>query len=151
MSGVNWNVELKKLEREFGGLPPEPTPGQLNARRMSERRAQQHQDAVNATIGATSRILLIVGLAIGLYFWPYARACGAGLFAYMGAEALIGAGALWVAAYTWRNRMPKTHGVAVAMLFCGLALIAVQILPRIGYATARQGQSQQWFCAEGSK
>ncbi|MEX2154721.1 MAG: hypothetical protein WD825_15370 [Gemmatimonadaceae bacterium] len=148
MSDINWNAEVRKLEREFVGLPPEPTPGELNARRTAERRVKERQDAVNARIGATARLILVSALAGALYFWPYARACGAGLFAYLGVEALIPAGALWIVAFTWRHRMVKAHGLALLMLAGGLVLLAAQVLPRIGYAKVDAAHPQQWWCAQ---
>lgn len=146
MSGVNWNVELKKIEREFDGLPPEPSQGAVNARRAAERAAQQREEARAGAIGTWARLLLVAALAGALNFWPYARACGIGLFAYMGAETLIVAGALWVVAWTWRWRMVKTHGVALLLVTWALALIAIQVLPRIGYAKTDPVNPEQWRC-----
>ena len=150
MGDINWDAEVRKLEREFEGLPPAPTPGELNARRATQRRIQEHQDAVNAAVGVTARVVLVTALAGALYYWPYARACGVGLFAYLGAESLVIAGAVWVGAYTWRHRMPKTHGLALGILLAGLTLLAAQILPRIGYARVDPSQPQQWRCIAAS-
>lgn len=150
MSGVNWKVELAKIEREYDGLPPEPSPGALNAKRASERLAQLRQDAQTAAIGAWARLLLVAALAGALVFWPYARECGAGLFVYMGAEALIVAGALWVVTWTWRWRMAKTHGLALMMVLYALALIGAQVAPRVGYAKVNATHPQQWWCAAAS-
>jgi hypothetical protein len=146
MSGINWAIELPKIEREFSGLPAAPSPGAVNARRASERRAQQKHDAVGAAIGAAARLLLVVALASALSFWPYARECGAGLFFYMSAQAVILAGALWAVAYTWRFRMPRTHGLALVMAACALALIAAQVLPRVGYAKVDLSRPSHWRC-----
>jgi len=143
MSGINWNVELKKIEREFDGLPPVPSQGAVNARRAAERSAQQRKEAHAAAIGTWARLALVIGLAGALQFWPYARACGLGLYGYMGAELLIAAGGLWVVAWTWRWRMVWTHGVALLLVIAALALVAAEVLPRVGYAA----QPAQWRCA----
>jgi len=37
MGEINWLTELRKIEREFDGLPPEPTPMELRARRAAEQ------------------------------------------------------------------------------------------------------------------
>ena len=148
MTDINWSAEVRKLEREFSGLPPEPTAAELNARRATQRRAQQREEAVNATVGATGRVILVVALAGALYYWPYARVCGFGLFAFMGAEALIAAGALWIGAYSWRHHMAKTHGLALGILVAGFALLAAQVLPRIGYAKTDSGHPMTWSCAK---
>lgn len=150
MSGVNWKVELAKIEREYDGLPPEPSAGALNAKRASERQAQLRQDAQTAAIGAWARLILVAALAVALVFWPYARDCGAGLFVYVGAEALIVAGALWVVAWTWRWRIAKTHGLALMLVLYALALIGAQVAPRVGYAKVDAAHPQQWSCAAAS-
>jgi hypothetical protein len=146
MSGINWAIELPKIEREFSGLPAGPSPGAVNARRAAERRAQQRHDAVGAALGAAARLLLVVALASALSMWPYARECGMGLFFYMGAEVVIMAGALWAVAYTWRYRLVRMHTIAIVLAFCGLALISAQVLPRIGYARADPARPAHWRC-----
>jgi hypothetical protein len=144
---VNWDIELKSIEREFSGLPSLPSAGAQNARRAAERSAQQQRDAGRAALGAWARLLLVVGLAGGLYAWPYARECGVGLYSYMGAQSLVLAGALWVVAWTWRWRMVRTHALALMMALVGLLLIGSQALPRVGYAKVDPANPPRWSCA----
>ena len=146
MSDVNWNVELRKLEREFGGLPPEPTAAEQNARRAAERRARELQDAINARIGAAVRSVLVAALGAALYFWPYDRACGLGLSAYLAAAVVFTVGALWVFAYSWRHRLAKTHGAALLMLLAGIALVAAQALPRLPAPWIDAAYRHEWSC-----
>jgi len=47
---------------------------------------------------------------------------------------------------TWRSRMPKTHGVALALVLWGLGLIGHQVFPRIGYAKVDATNPAQWWC-----
>jgi hypothetical protein len=68
---------------------------------------------------------------------------------YIGSQALIMAGALWVISSTWRWRMARTHGLALIMLLWALGLIGMQVLPRIGYAKVDATRPPQWWCAEG--
>ena len=150
MSGINWAVELKKIEREFDGLPPERSPDAQSARRGAERMAQQRRDAAGAAVGAWVRLLLVASLAGGLYFWPYARECGVGLFAYLGAELFIAAGALWVVMWTWRWHMAKTHGASLLMLVLALGLVGIQVLPRVGYAKVDAAHPPHWRCVASS-
>ena len=145
-NGTNWNVELKKLEREFGGLPPEPTQAELNARRASERRARELKDAINARIGAAIRCVLVLALAVALYYWPYARSCGAGLLLYIGAQVVFAAGALWVTAYTWRHRLTKTHALAIAMFVGALGMLSAQVLPRVAWGRVAPAYQARWSC-----
>jgi hypothetical protein len=147
MSEVDWNTELRKIEREFDGLPPEPSPAELRARRAAEQRAQQRRKERAAKLGVHARLLLVTVLAGAVVAWPYSRECGPGLFAFMGAEGMIVAGGLWLMACTWRSRMAKTHGVALVLLLWGLMLIGHQVLPRIGYAKTNPAKPALWVCA----
>src|SRR5688500_11116997 len=108
MSDIDWNVELKNIERQYSGLPPEPTPEQLRVKRAAEQREKDRKNQQAAAVGAWTRLFFVAALAAAVNFWPYARACGAGLFAYLSAAALIIAGGLWVGVWTWRGRMPRT-------------------------------------------
>jgi hypothetical protein len=146
MSQVNWAIELKKLESEFDGKPREPARFSQSARDAAERWARQQEEASLAAAGAWLRLVLVASLGVGLYFWPYPRACGGGLFAYMGAQGFVGAGAVWVAAWTWRWRMHKTHAVSILLAVVSLALIATQVLPRIGYARVDARHPPSWSC-----
>ena len=146
MSGIDWNTELRKIEREFDGLPPEPSPSEIRARRAAAQREEQRRSERAARLGVLARVILVTALAGAILVWPYRRECGPGLFAYMGAEAMIVAGGLWVAACTWRSRMAKTHGVGAIMALWGLMLIAHQILPRIGYAKTDPDSPPSWWC-----
>jgi len=147
MSEVDWNTELRKIEREFDGLPPEPSPAEIRARRAAEQRAEQRRKDRAAKLAVHARLLLVTALAGAIVVWPYSRECGPGLVAFMGAEGMIVAGGLWLMACTWRSRMAKTHGVALVLVLWGLMLIGHQILPRIGYAKTDPAKPARWWCA----
>jgi hypothetical protein len=145
---IDWPVELRKLEREFDGLPPEPSPARARARREVERRAQERRTARAMMLGATARLLLVAVLVGALDAWPYPRECGLGLLAFVGAEAVVVGGGVWVAGSTWRSRMPTAHAAAMVLVICGLALIAAQVLPRVGYAQVDPKDPPRWWCGE---
>ena len=147
MSGIDWATELKKIEREYDGLPPEPTPAELTRRRAAERREQEKLRDSALRIGAWGRAMLVVALATAINFWPYFRDCGVGLFAYVGAEAMVVFSGLWLVVWTWYGRMLRTHILAVAMVLWGVGLLAAQTLPRIGYAKVDPTNPPAWFCA----
>jgi hypothetical protein len=147
MVDVNWNAELRKIEREFSGLPKEPSPAELNARRASERLAKHRQEAMNAAVGASTRVSLFGILATALTFWPYSSACGWGLYGYIAAVTVMLACAVWVVTYTWRFHMAKTHGLALMLALGTLSLLAVQVLPRIGYAKPDAAHPAHWSCS----
>ncbi|HSL70193.1 MAG TPA: hypothetical protein VK864_08110, partial [Longimicrobiales bacterium] len=101
MSEIDWKTELKKIEREFDGLPPEPTPDELKARRLAVNRTQQVKQTQNAVLLVWARLVLVGALTAAVSFWPYSRACGFGLYAYMAAAGVIVLGGLWVSIYGW--------------------------------------------------
>jgi hypothetical protein len=149
MSGINWTSELKKIERAFDGLPPlppVPTPEQLRQRRSTERRTLERtlarQERIAKNIGTYGRFGLVTALATAINFWPYSHACGAGLITFMFAELLIVVGGVWTVMWTWEHRMVRAHAIALAMVGWGLALLAAQILPRVGYAA----EAARWWC-----
>jgi hypothetical protein len=144
---VDWNAELRRIEREFDGLPPEPSPAQVKAQRAAERRAEERRRERAAKRGVFVRAALVAALAAAIGFWPYHRDCGVGLFAYMGAEGMVVAGGLWLMVCTWRQRMARTHAVGLIMMLWGLMLVAHQALPRVGYATSDPAKPSRWVCA----
>lgn len=146
MNAVDWNTELRKIEREYDGLPPEPSADQARIRRDADRRAVQRKEDRAMTIGAIGRLVLVVALAVALDFWPYPRQCGEGLFAYLGAAGVIVTGALWAAAWTWRGRLPRMHLLAMAVLVWGVVLVGLQVLPRVGYAKVDAEHPPTWWC-----
>ncbi len=129
MADNDWSTQLKKIEREFQGLPPEPSPAFKKMQSEEERRAQERAKQRRAAIGAGARLILVFALFGALAVWPYANECGSGLFGYLGAEVAIVAGGLWVAFTTWRA-------------------IASQVLPRTGYASIDPKHPPVFWCPE---
>ena len=89
MAQDDWSVQLKKIEREFQGLPPEPSPAFKKMQSEEERRAQERAYQRAAMIGAGARLILVFALGVALAFWPYDRECGGGLFGFLGVEIVI--------------------------------------------------------------
>ena len=145
MGDINWGIELKKIEREFVGLPPAPSVGQRQAKQSSERRGQQQRDAAVARFGASARLALVTALFGALFLWPYQRECGVGLFGYMAVQLVIAAGSLHVAAYTWTHRVARVHVAAFVIFLGALGLLSSLVLPRAGYVRAGDAQ-KTWFC-----
>jgi cation transport ATPase len=143
----DWKSQLKKIEREFDGLPPEPSPAFKKMQTESERRAQEKSQQRSALIGATARLVLVLGLGVALAMWPYENACGSGLFGYVGVEAVMLIGGLWVAVSTWKSRLAKTHIVSLLIVLAALTLIAAEVLPRAGYAQVDPKHPPTWWCA----
>ena len=146
----DWSTKLKNIEREFDGLPPEPSLAFKKMQSEEERRAQERAQQRAAAIGAGARLFLVFALFGALAIWPYANHCGAGWFGYVGAEAVIVAGGLWVAFTTWRYRLPKMHALSLVIILVGLVLIASEVLPRTGYASVDPKNPPQLWCPETS-
>ena len=146
----DWSTKLKNIEREFDGLPPEPSPAFKKMQSEEERRAQERAQQRAAAIGAGARLILVFALFGALAIWPYANHCGAGWFGYVGAEVVIVAGGLWVAFTTWRYRLPKMHALSLVIILVGLVLIASEVLPRTGYASVDPKNPPQLWCPETS-
>jgi hypothetical protein len=143
---MTWTTEMRKIERQFDGLPPEPSPALVRARRDSERRTREQRDRRLTALGTWARVALIGVLAGAIYFWPYDHVCGVGLFTYLGTEGFIVLGGLWAVVWTWRVRMGFAHTLAIAVILWGCALVAAQVLPRVGYAKSTGGHPPQWWC-----
>ena len=142
----DWSTQLKKIEREFEGLPPEPSPAYKKLLSEEEKRAQERARQRAALIGGTARRSLVGAVAVALAFWPYENDCGLGLFGFLGAEAVIVIGGLWVAITTWRARLPRMHMLSLLIALGGLVLIAGEVLPRIGYAAVDVKNPPHFSC-----
>ncbi|MDQ3673537.1 MAG: hypothetical protein M3365_04095 [Gemmatimonadota bacterium] len=146
MGEENWKTQLKKIEREFDGLPPEPSPALQKMQTETERRAHKRSAERASAIGAAGRLLLVLALGVGLVLWPYPRACGQDLFTFLAAEVVFIAAGVWIATYTWRHGMPRTHVLALLIVLAGLVLVAAEALPRNGYAAVDPKNPPQWWC-----
>lgn len=149
MTGIDWKRELRKIEREFDGLPPEPSATELRAKRAAERREQQRKAERKAKIGVWLRLALVTALGVAMLLWPYSRYCGRELFAYLGAGAMVVVGGLWVAAGTWQLRMARLHGTAIIVALWGLLLMGDEVLQRTGYARVDPMNPPSWWCGPG--
>lgn len=146
MSHIDWSVELKKIDREFSGLPPEPSAEALRVRRASEQRARDRQRQQTAEFGVWMRLTVVMILVGSVNFWPYARTCGFGLYGFLAAAAAIVAGGLWIGVLTFRHRMARAHALALVVVLWGLVLTAKETLPRTGYARSDPLDPPRWTC-----
>jgi len=144
----DWSAQLKKIEREFNGLPPEPSPAFKKMQSEEERRGQERAQQRAAMIGAGARLILVFALGIALAFWPYERECGGGLFGFLGVQIVIVVGGVWVAFTTWRYRLPRMHTLSLFIILFGLISIAAEVLPRVGYAAVDPKHPPQFSCPD---
>ena len=148
MAQDDWSVQLKKIEREFNGLPPEPSPAFKKMQSEEERRAQERAQQRAAMIGAGARLVLVFALYTALAIWPYDNQCGSGLLGYLAVEIVIVVGGVWVAFTTWRYRLPKMHTLSLFIILAGLILIAAEVLPRVGYAAVDPKHPPRFSCPD---
>jgi hypothetical protein len=142
----NWSTQLKKIEREFEGLPPEPSPAFKKMQSEEQRRAKERAQQRTAMIGGGARLVLVAALGVALAFWPYENQCGLGLTGYLAVELVIIIGGLWVAISTWRARLPKMHILSLLIALAGMVLVAIEILPRVGYAAVDPKNPPSFSC-----
>ena len=148
MAQDDWSAQLKKIEREFNGLPPEPSPAFKKMQSEEERRAQERAQQRAAMIGAGARLVLVFALYTALAIWPYDNQCGSGLLGYLAVEIVIVVGGVWVAFTTWRYRLPKMHTLSLFIILAGLILIAAEVLPRVGYAAVDPKHPPRFSCPD---
>ncbi len=144
----DWSTQLKKIEREFEGLPPEPSPAFKKLQSEEQKRAQERAKQRAAMIGGGARLVLVGALGVALAFWPYENQCGSGLFGYLAVELVIILGGLWVAVSTWRARLPRMHILSLLIALTGLVLVAIEVLPRVGYAAVDPKHPLRFSCPE---
>lgn len=141
MSEVDWKSKLREIEREYDGLPPEPSPSAQRVKKMAEQAAKDRVSRRWVLV----RVVLVLALSAGIVFWPYEAACGLGLSGYLAAIATVALGGIWIAVLSWHHRMPVTHAVSMLVLIWGLAILARETLPRIGYARPDAARAA-WRC-----
>ena len=144
----DWSTQLKKIEREWEGLPPEPSPAFKKMQSEEQKRAEERARQRAAMIGGGARLILVGALGVALAFWPYESQCGSGLFGYLAVELVIIVGGLWVAVSTWRARLPKMHIFSLLIALAGLILVVIEILPRVGYAAVDPKHPPHFSCPE---
>ncbi len=168
MSERDWEKELAKIDRQIKSLPedvpapaapPAPAasrPGAAPARlplgsppaaRGSEAAAAPATKGGTATttLSVLARLALATALGVGVLFWPYASRCGPGLAGYLMAVGVVAVGGAWSAVWSWRHRAAKAHLLSLLLVLWGLALAAIEVLPRVGYAKADPTRSV-WIC-----
>ena len=149
MTDIDWNVELRKIEREYDGLPPLPSPTVLRAQKAAEQRAREEAEHRVAVLAAGARLILVASLVAALFWWPYATDCGPDLAGFLGAQAMIVVGGVWTAVHAWRHRLATSHTIALVLVLIGIALVAAHVLPRLGYATVVGIDATGWRCTAG--
>ncbi len=139
----DWDRELAEIDKVIARSPDAPPAGSPAAPAGRPAIAPGTAPRAPAPAAVPSRrgraaawmfALVSAALAVGLQFWPYLRNCGFGLLGYTGVVGILILVSIWASLSTWRHRVGFAHLVSLISLLWGLALAAMIILPRIGYA-----------------
>lgn len=142
-----WTAELRKIERQFDGMSPDPSAINQRVKHQAERRTRERHDQQVRAVGTWARVCLIAALAgATTFWWPYAHVCGDGFLAYIAAGALLVVGSVWAMTATWQIRLATAHVVATVFLIWGLAFISIQVVPHTPLAASVGMRQSTWRC-----
>jgi hypothetical protein len=145
MSDIDWKLELRKIEREYDGLPPERSRTQIRLQKIQEIAAKQRFSERLSAIGIWARLILIWTLAVSLFWWPYGHRCGYSLATFLLSNVVVIVGGIVLAIRTWRERIPIVFGGAVLCVVMAWTIIALDVMPRMGYSPAGV-TTARWSC-----
>jgi len=148
VSDIDWNLELRKIEREYDGLPPERSRTQLRLQKIQEIAAKDRFLARLALVGIWAQLILFAALGTSLFWWPYGRSCGMPLAAYLFSYGIVIIGAVTLALRAWRDRLPWIFIGSMASVALAWTVIALNVMPRLGSSPAA-GTTARWSCAAG--
>ncbi|MBP2648946.1 MAG: putative rane protein [Gemmatimonadetes bacterium] len=138
----DWDKDLAAVDKaieSWKATTPGTSPGSAKAAPVVVAAAKEPAKGAMAT---WLRVLLVLAFAIAVPFWPYPRGCGINLFLYLGVISLLVVAGLWGAASSWGRRLGNAHILSLLTVVWGLALLAAEVLPRIGYAA----HQARWMC-----
>ena len=146
MSDRDWSKELAKIDRQLESVSDEALFPTKSAPTPAARAEAAVAQKSTSSLGAFARLALSVALGVGILFWPYDARCGFGLFAYLGAVAVVLTSGVWSAVWTWRHRTARGHTLSLLLILWGLVLGSIEILPRVGYAKPGALHPATWTC-----
>jgi hypothetical protein len=145
MSGKDWDTEMKKIDRMLEGASDEALLPAKSAKTPQARADAVAKQQGTSTLGVMARLVLAVGLGVGMVFWPYEARCGLALAGYLAAVAVVIAAGVWTSIWTWRHRSSRGHMLSLLLVLWGGVLGAIEILPRVGYAKPDATRAA-WMC-----
>jgi hypothetical protein len=81
--------------------------------------------------------------AAGLAIWPYPKACGISLGVYLVGLLAVWGASIWAMRTAWAAQRAAAMVIGVLTLIASLTLVALEVLPRVGYART----SLTWTCS----
>jgi hypothetical protein len=157
VSEIDWNVELRKIVREYDGLHPErprrvaaaarpPSRTQLRLQKIQEITARARFNDRLSEIGIWARLALVAILALSLFWWPYGHSCGFPLVAFLLSNSMVIVGGTALVLRGWRDRVAWLFSASALCIVVAWTVMALHILPRLGYSSAG-GARVAWTCA----
>ncbi|HTI62718.1 MAG TPA: hypothetical protein VL524_04365 [Gemmatimonadaceae bacterium] len=145
MSEIDWTVELRKIEREYDGLPPERSRTQIRLQKIREITAKERFQERLALVGLWAQLTLVGILAVSLFWWPYGHDCGFPLAAFLASQLMVIVGGVAVALRTWRDRLAGPFVGSTLFVVVAWTVIALHTLPRFGYPAGSAARAT-WSC-----
>jgi len=160
---TDWDKELAKIDKQLASISDEelmksaqPTaPAKAGAAPKALPAAKPTASAGPVSMPSAVagkpwvswlKVLVAVGAAAGLMFWPWPARCGAPLIGFTAATGGVALLGMWSAVGTWRHRLGLAHVASLLVTVWGLALGAREVLPRAGYAIPTPERAAQWSC-----
>lgn len=135
----DWDKEMAAIDQVIAkggyvapGGPPAAAPASGGA--PVPAAPPRPQGGLHHFIAVWGRTLLGLGLAAGLWNWPWAHHCGGYLYFYLAAVSILALGGLWIMRISWVRRVGLSHMLGLLILGYAVWLGASEILPRVGYA-----------------
>ena len=142
----DWDREMAKIDKQLESISDEALLPAKNAPTPAAKAEIVDKQRSTSTMGVMLRLLLAVLLGVAMIFWPYSARCGIGLFAYLGAVGVVMAAGVWTSVWTWRHRSARGHLLSLLLILWGGMLGAMEVLPRVGYATPSAQHPAEWLC-----
>ena len=146
MSPSDWDKEMAKVDKQLESISDEALLPTGAAKTPAEKAKVREKQRTTSTFGVFARLVLAVALGVGILFWPYPARCGPGLFAYLGATAMVITAGVWTSIWTWRHRSGQAHVLSLLLIVWGIVLAAEEVLPRVGYAKPDAAHPAVWMC-----
>jgi hypothetical protein len=158
MADRDWDKEMAKIDKQLGSLSDEQlsslSGANVPAKAAGAPTAKPGRAGPPGGAGERgtsswavyARLMLSVALGLGMLVWPYPSRCGPGLFAYLGAVAVVITSGVWSSVWTWRHRASRAHALSLLLILWGLVLGSLEVLPRVGYAKPDLNHPSTWSC-----
>ena len=146
----DWDKEMAAIDQVIAkggyvapaGAPAPSAPASAGGGASAAPAQARPQGGLHHFFAVWGRTLLGLGLAAGLWNWPWTHHCGMWLYFYVAAVALLGFAGLWIMRVSWVRRVGLSHVIGLLLLGYATWLGASEVLPRTGYA--KIGAS--WSC-----